>query len=1152
MGKTKELSLRGMNERPLKPDMKTIKHIFCFLILSGIFFSCSDEVELRGVVQETDDTTLTIYLPNVKGAAEFGATRDDAYRNTRAGEEAEEATINDLWFFAYPVEGKGAFKSEKLLSSAQEKHNYVDDEKPYIPYEVKGMVDGVYHIYLLANLDSYLPSGKIKEDLNEDELQALILDFSTSQYLEKDNLPMACLNTEVKKTSVGDKEESGEFTFNKDNKVVYADLTFLCAKVRYTILFDKTEDGVSKAFKSTVDFTGASVTNVQPQTPVIPEGAVTGEPFGISDLTLRKTEYPGEESEYLKDNPEYEDDLQPKEENKWGENETEQRAWQGIVYLPENLKEGDGRTILHFEAQGDEVKSLYDLPLFKDMELKRGNFYDAIVKLETSQQEDFTANVSVSDWTTENLSYQLHGPYELIVENTEISVETGKTTSFWYETNANGGISFKIPTIPVLNETESKDIPFYVIKTGVDEAGKSVINVAVNPAIPYSDVLNKINNGTYKVGDKTYSTQDVNYFHIVAGNLYKEIKVNLSNLEPFLEVSPKEIIIDVREYVKSGKNSGEIEIHYETNITENKIQITIESDDDTNLTGNSPLTLQSGQATFSGSELPEAIGSLFLKFNELFSGNQYWTQNHSYTLTFRVEGVVEPEVVTITVKPNITDYVIHFKCADPRYDWDNPHVYIYQCLELPSDLLVDKNDPLKGHSEFAGRTVGYFDSSVQTNPTAALEYLFSDNISFRGWQGFGGSVNPYFTTYEDVDGFVHLGGYHYQGSGFNPNNGNTEYYNFETDFNSVHEKGKDRWTCLKCSAYSTPGDYNKKENDSEAKPGSHIFAGVTMERETGANEGWFKYTLSGVATPGKTLIIFYNDHEWKEASSGANNTQGKTDELHYRYPTKDQKTDGTLDGDSDRAGVSLFDYADHEGWFLFDGNSLNRSQNFQDDKPSVYRLYWPYKYGPGIYLTIDGRTDVTDKDLSYGILDSSLGYYYYEFPKRIDGHLYYNLTSGERPTADDHDGGYMNSFLKVGDNYCAYIKEIPQQFTPGKPQSIWNNIAEGDAADLYLRGEFNDWVADSKSQFRKVTDLTDVWRLRNVSLVENKNVKIGSNDWDINLGIASGSNNYMNRTIKLKSGAGTGEDIRIHGAFKGTLYLIKVNDMYYLSLVYGR
>ena len=76
-------------------------------------------------------------------------------------------------------------------------------------------------------------------------------------------------------------------------------------------------------------------------------------------------------------------------------------------------------------------------------------------------------------------------------------------------------------------------------------------------------------------------------------------------------------------------------------------------------------------------------------------------------------------------------------------------------------------------------------------------------------------------------------------------------------------------------------------------------------------DGWFEFELTGIAEPGRTLIMFADTH------------QGSTS---LRFP-----------GDH-AVGMPLFDYPSHEGWFLYNGNVNDRVNNqFLPQKPTTVK-----------------------------------------------------------------------------------------------------------------------------------------------------------------------------------------------------------------------
>lgn len=914
--------------------MYNIRHHALMSILAlAAFTSCSDDIDVKQALPVTsDDATLLIMIPNVEGAAEFGATRADEFRNTRAYNDASEAAIKSLWFFAYPVDSNESPIIVKLtdseLDQSVEQGNSVFD---YKVYKVNNFVDGKYHIYVLANLDNYTDVA-FDTATPEETVRSLALNFSTDKYLKSGELPMACLNTEVHDGS-GSGNSSGEFEFKRSsNKTkVYCDLTFLCSKVRFTILYDL--GSFSKSFNSTdnPDFTDVTVNNVRAKYSLI--GTTSGDtPFAFSNSKnsslfahgFGKVKYPASsESKYIKgftDKNDYEDNLETVMD--W--TDPKQRAWQGVVYLPVNA--GEKKTTLSFATNSSSIESAYNVDkISQEGNLAKGTFYDLVAHLTTPTNSNLDFTVTVHDWTTRALQYQLHGPYELEVETTKISVSSSSPAQFWYRSDvAPQDIRFVYPMIK-WTDSEGEHIEgFYKATVMTDDdgnyltheiTGEYMIEVKINPGVPFS-VLNNVNTGN------DYTKSDYMYFELVAGNLQKKIEVDPLELTPFLNVSPQNVNIDVRTYVNSGINADDIELLIETNISD---EITIEGLSTIQFGENtgsfsSPLyemELATGDnlksLTNTGFSITEGWGVLKIHLEKFFKASEFWKKEQ--TITFKVKasnnGLSREQDVTIKIRPYTTDYVIHF--YPKNLNWGNPHIYVYQCLKLPSNLTGDNED-------YAGYTVGYEDEG---NQLAALEYGFTQEVAFKGWYGYGGPVdnNPnadHFDPSESwTNGFFIFkdGTQGKQGQTYKP--GSDRYFS-NMHFNDIHKSGL-IWRCDNCSN----GEYT-----------SSGYPGIVMEQETGENAGWWKYTLSGVATPGKAMIMFNESH-----SSGGDG---------FRYPGNNQ------------VGVPLFDFPDNEGWFIFDGTTNRHDLNFYDDKPQTptiykYRFYW--------------QTTDTSKDMFFTAVD---------------------------------------------------------------------------------------------------------------------------------------------------------------------------------------
>lgn len=1121
--------------------------ILCLSVICGaLISSCSEDLDLKSTGNDFNDKGLTIYIPNVIATAEHAAKKSETA--TRAGQtlqEGNEAKINDIYLLAFNTSGN--------LSRIKLENPVVSGE--YNAYNVD-LLEDTYNIYIIANLDSYL-SGGTASLLKEDGVKKSILQFGTlteNTVLQSDNLPMGCTPQEIKiKESTGTLSSATNGVVVKDGKSteIYADLTFLCSKVRYTILFDK--NSFSNKFpKDDLGLSFKEASNIRKEF-AWQEGEASEDihdPFAKVDFNAVKYPDINNESEkrYLTQNSSdaVPDRLTPLGEGIWGSN---QRAWQGVFYVPaNNLSELP--TTLKFNASGTGVNDSYDLPLYWSVEetghgLEYGKFYDVVCKLEDAQIKILKGAVDIEPWTTQHLQYSLHGPYELVVETTSMELTAGIPATLWYRSDISPeDIRFSFPKI-VYEGCEEGGTDFYIASVKKDEKGEYVladngeyqIEVKVNPEIPYN---------VFSQFTTEESKQAINYFEIIAGNIQKKITLSPLELKAFFTVSPQEILIDVREMISSGLNDMDYYITIDSNIS-NDIYYTVSDLPDNN--GDFSLQAGDGIENMSNStfNLTDGTGKLRVHLANFFKASDFWKTEKTFTLTLNSGN--QEEIVTFKVKPYTTDYVIHFRSTNPNYQWTNPHIYVYQCLELPADL-EGRN------SEYAGVTVGYEDGD---NKEAALEYAFTSGISFKGWAGYGGpSINdPNGEGFSpsDLDNagnkwtmgffiFKDGGGEGKQGQSYEPSSANSDRYNVNMDFNDKHIANVNgNWVCLEC------GTNQIWKSDK--------WPGIQMEKETGENEGWWKYTLSGVATPGKTMIMFtdpeieYNTNLKRNAH--ASKKSGGTDDLHFRYPANNE------------VGIPLFDFADNEGWFEFDGlvengKYVNRSQVFKDDKPNPpiesepepekekYRFYWPINLGEYIHLWTrgDDEKDIdvfTNYDTSIGYLDPEVGYFYYPITRDADGYLWYVLNK-----ANNADKNTNKKLTDIGndsetDPPCGYISSKDESFIIGKPES--DSWPLNNKAYIYLRGGEYGWDAsdcnDNNMFIRVYEKAYTIFRLKDVTIKNHQEFKIGATDWFNQYGGVPGNTDVdVNKPYLMSYSWPTANlsNMVMRGDFYGDIYIV--------------
>ncbi len=831
------------------------------------------------------------------------APENDPTPNRDLDVELGEGTIKTLWLLAYNTDNSDYNVIRQLQSSGQLTHEYSEYRIEFKP--------GKYRIYVVANLDQYIAT-KISASTEESYLENLILNFSPYKLPNTaDGLPMACLPAEVDGA-----DTDGIITVEAGKtKEILTDLTFLCAKVRYTILFDNSEGGFSReAFgASTVTFNSASLTGVIPSTPLTgavntPDGAFEVDPIDLKAVNDSK-------------------DLNDLADPGFSPSATgAQRAWQGTMYLPENLLPS-ARTVLHLGAtlDGNGANLSYTVKLPNNVgasgsspenTLTRGHFYDLVGRVTTvGDQIDITA--SVADWTLQTLTYALHGPYFLHVDKTKIEdLVAGLEKTITYETDA--------PDI----KFESCDYDgkkLFIVDKGVDEeTGKNYISVKVNSEIAAS--------GAVLEGNQYY-------FDIIAANLRKRILVTPVKLTPFLNVSPTEIEINIAEYIASGDYDAEIPIEFTTNLP--SVTITQTGGD----WDKSKIELE-GEKSHT-----ESQGTNTLKIKGFNSG--IWTSEQSFQLTYTATNGTNTETrtVKITVKPNILDYVIHLRTTN----WERPHIYVYQCLQFPADLSINNR---------RSKPVG------EDSQHAALEYAFTSKIAFKGWKGYGGPDCNDPTVDANFNGGFYIPTSYYNGTdygNYKPSNTNRYYDNM--DFSANHRKNITN--CIDCKN----GDNNQ-------------YPGISMIYE---GNGWWKYTLTGIATPGKALIMFANGHTYGD------NMQ--------RYPGADQ------------VGIPLFDYPSREGWFDLIGSSRQFSSTKPADIPyRTYRLYWSKSSYDGINIWYNNGSGIINS-INASEFGSEGNYYFYDWYRMYDGneastYLSIEGRKGENGYYDKRENYRLNEFIE--------------------------------------------------------------------------------------------------------------------------------------------
>ncbi len=581
-----------------------------------------------------------------------------------------------------------------------------------------------------------------------------------------------------------------------------------------------------------------------------------------------------------------------------------------VFYVPERYVAADApesQTSVSFKIGDSEIR----LPLGQTVDQEAGNKYE----LPGEDSYRFIARgmhysyklvtrdniiLEVEDWTPEEIA-AANASVFLHVESQVYPIASGEKTAIWFDSSAKD-VKIESPKFDGISLYD------YSIDPNQD-----TIRVWVNDTIPssrFNEIKESIQNDEGKY----------DYFHIVAGNIHKRIQVTPLKLEYFLDVDPESMSIIVSLRVASGEYDGTLPVSIHTNYP--KVKVT-PGDGWNSLPTDAPDALQLinpfGLPVGGESEADVVNGYADYKvaFKGLNSSYNVWKDDR--TLTFTVTGLddsgqeMETVPVTVSIVPNILNYKIHFKPL--LENWQSPHIYVYQCLEFPADYTP----------ELALQPIGYqvISSEVEINYYAALEYSFTGAMAFRGWDYpgnysllYNSDGTPKTLSLSRAEGF-----YYFDDKGINDSWSaeyrNTTRYNFKMDFAAAHREEINNGECSLCT--SSP---------------NLLWPGIGMKKE---ENGWYEFELTGIATPGKALIMFADGHT--------------ANKVVLRFPG------------ASAPGVPLFDYPSKEGWILYDGIVGDRIYNqfypYNPEEQSIeYRIYWPKSTGmKQFYAWFDGKAD---------------------------------------------------------------------------------------------------------------------------------------------------------------------------------------------------
>ena len=218
--------------------MKRLADILLSLAALLLLAACTDDADVYNTPASSEGN-LCVYVPVTREGDEVTSSLDPS--NPTYNASVEECTINDLHLYAFPVDGNGTFLSQELL--APEANEMLNEQVARYQLQIK---PGTYHVYVVANMEDALKGTTIN---TEDDLKGVVLSYAP---MSKSGMPVANNIPMIYEPKEADGTTTNVVINNSDKtpKTVAANLRFTCVKVCLNLVYDPNATGVSSALKA--------------------------------------------------------------------------------------------------------------------------------------------------------------------------------------------------------------------------------------------------------------------------------------------------------------------------------------------------------------------------------------------------------------------------------------------------------------------------------------------------------------------------------------------------------------------------------------------------------------------------------------------------------------------------------------------------------------------------------------------------------------------------------------------------------------------------------------------------------------------------------------------------------------------------------------
>lgn len=872
--------------------MKRLADILLSLAALLLLAACTDDADVYNTPASSEGN-LCVYVPVTREGDEVTSSLDPS--NPTYNASVDECKINDLHLYAFPVGVNGTFLSQELPSP--EASNMINEKVASYQLKIK---PGTYRVYVVANMKDVLDVNSIT---TEGDLKKVVLSYRP---MSKPGMPVANnipMIYEPDTKAADGSTVNGTITINntKTPKTVVANLRFTCVKVCLNLIYNPEDREMNAALKSN----GLQITDIvgkqlSPQTSLLWDGKLTNP--DVSDDYAKGIESPLYDYEKSTGNGSYyttwtenpanadvnnEDIITVEGEGVAAPaNSKEKWLFRATYYLPERyVAKASQQSALKVGGAvgGSAIKNSYNINLGHHDESSTSEVptFPRGTYYEIVGRIKSLGNIDLDCVVGVE-------PWQMPI----IDVDLNHTT-LWVSKTSAEVTSLQNAIIDYGTNADASNITFgcdtkveatgagelpVVIVSEHDPAKKSLI-FKINPAISVAD-FTKANalTGTAKVWIK-------------AGNIKKYLDVSY-DVTPYFKVDPVDIVIF---YDKD--NTAELTkvVKFTTNL--GGIQFPSDRSDWKKLS-DKEYEVKYAQSTIriKCDNTNVADGT----FTITATSNPETTTTHVFTVKSidavkDADGkdIYKEQEIRVTVRPPKGNYIIYMRAINDLA-WCNgggTDEYMHSLMLDEDSGLGDENNNWRD---------GWWEAQEQD--------------SNNNWQNVKSKWDKDLSPHPDYH-FVYI----YTQIGETNADGTKDENNTEWYFTKQYDKTADK-------RHTVSHDYDMEKYDGKWWPGDMMTADYN-------NPGWYYYSIAVGAQsvgvnkdgkakktikPGQTLLVFSNGTFLKSGFQSHRFT-------HHNDP-----------------GITLFNYEDNEGWYLYDPLS-DPYYRVYDEKPTVvdveYTIY---------------------------------------------------------------------------------------------------------------------------------------------------------------------------------------------------------------------